>query len=75
MCDPAGLSFIGVKGQIGIRLSVERLDVVTKVTLCAARMSGVTSMDSDSHIKLNTDFYRTGGGGGELILRFRIFST
>lgn len=44
--DPAGLSFIGVKGQIGIQLNVKRLDVATKVTLCAAGMSGVMSVDS-----------------------------
>lgn len=70
MCDRAGLSFIGVKGQIGIQPSVERLDVVTKVTLCAARMSGAMSMDSDSYIKLKADFYCTGGVAADHLLPY-----
>lgn len=47
VCDPSDLSFIGVKGQIGIQLSVERLNPVTKVTFCATRMTRVTSVNTD----------------------------
>lgn len=50
--DPADLFFIGVKGQIEIRLSAERLNPVTKVTLCATRMARVTSANI-----LHTDFH------------------
>lgn len=61
MCDPGDLSFIEVKGQNGLQLSVERLNMVTKVTLCATTLTRVTSMDTDSYIMSYVDFYLMGG--------------
>lgn len=56
MCDPGDLSFIWVKGQIGLRLSVERLNPVTKVTLHATGKGGVTLVNSDFYIIIHEDF-------------------
>ena len=61
MSDPGDLSFIRVKGQIEIQLSVERLNVVTTATLCATGMAGVTAGDADSCITSQARFYLTGG--------------
>lgn len=60
VCDPSDLSFIRVKGQIGIQLSVELLNRSPRLTLCATRMTRVTLVNTDSYIILHTDFYLMG---------------
>lgn len=67
VCKPSDLSLSGVKGEIGIQLSVERLNPVTEVTFCATRMSRVTSVSTDSYIILCTDFYLMRGEGNVFI--------
>lgn len=62
MCDPRDLSFIRVKGPIGMQLSAERLNPVTTVTLCASRMTRVTWVNADSYIISHADFYLMEGG-------------
>lgn len=57
--DPLAFPFIGVRGQPGLQLSVERLDLVTKVT---ASITRIASAGGHCCIKLDSDFAAREGG-------------